>query len=58
MLEKPVGKVKTASNDADVASMVLRLSVDGQLGILNGFIARPPRELVVKGVKGSAEATE
>ena len=49
VLEKPVGKVKKASNDADLDSMILlRFSLAGQLVTLNGFIARTPRQLVVE----------
>ena len=37
---------KTASNDADPTSMILRLSVEGQLVTLKGFIARTPPQAV------------
>lgn len=49
VLEKQVGKLKKASNDADLDSMILlRFSLEGQLVTLNGFIARTPSQLVVE----------
>ena len=54
VLEKPVGKVKKASNDADLNSMILlRFSLAGQLVTLNGFIARPRGSWSSNDVKGS-----